>query len=192
MDCDGNTSNVFKYLELGIIPVRFEIMKRTILFLHYLLQQDKTSMVHKVLQATLQNPIKNDFGETCKKYMKSLELNIPIEEFGKLSKWKAKTLLRKKTSKAALKYLLEEKEKQIKLASLEYDKLEIHKYLVQENRNTEVSKIIFKARSLTSICIDNHAHLKVRAPEVNYKPILSDLNIVTDPYGHLENFSVYT
>ena len=58
MDCDGNTSNVFKYLELGIIPVRFEIMKRTILFLHYLLQQDKTSMVHKVLQVTLQNPIK--------------------------------------------------------------------------------------------------------------------------------------
>ena len=81
--------------------------------------------------------------------MKSLELNIPIEEFGKLSKWKAKTLLRKKTSKAALKYLLEEKEKQIKLASLEYDKLEIQEYLVQENRNTEVSKIIFKARSLT-------------------------------------------
>ena len=39
LGCDSNTSNVFKYLELGIYPVRFEIIKRKILFLHYLLQQ---------------------------------------------------------------------------------------------------------------------------------------------------------
>ena len=43
LGCDSNTSNVFKYLELGIYPVRFEIMKRKILFLHYLLQQEKNS-----------------------------------------------------------------------------------------------------------------------------------------------------
>jgi hypothetical protein len=33
LDSAANTSNIFKYLELGAVPVRFEIMKRKILFL---------------------------------------------------------------------------------------------------------------------------------------------------------------
>ena len=28
LECDGKSSSAFKYLELGIIPIRFEIMKR--------------------------------------------------------------------------------------------------------------------------------------------------------------------
>ena len=52
LGCDSNTSNVFKYLELGIYPVRFEIMKRKVLFLQYILQQEDSSMVSKVFQAT--------------------------------------------------------------------------------------------------------------------------------------------
>ena len=61
LDSAANTSNAFKYLELGIYPVRFEIMKRKLLYLHYLLQQDKRSMISQVLKATRDNPIKNDF-----------------------------------------------------------------------------------------------------------------------------------
>ena len=45
LECDSNTSNVFKYLELGIYPVRFEIMKRKIVFLQYILKQKKDSMI---------------------------------------------------------------------------------------------------------------------------------------------------
>ena len=41
LDCDGKTSNAMKYLELGAVPVRFEIMKRKLGFLQYILKQDK-------------------------------------------------------------------------------------------------------------------------------------------------------
>ena len=34
LDCDGNTSNALKYLDLGILPVRHEIMVRKLSFLH--------------------------------------------------------------------------------------------------------------------------------------------------------------
>ena len=61
MGCDANTNNIFKYLELGVCPVRFEIKKRKILFLHYLLQEDHSTMVYKVLT----NRIKNEFVQTC-------------------------------------------------------------------------------------------------------------------------------
>ena len=32
LECESNTSNTIKYLELGIYPIRFEIMKRKIIF----------------------------------------------------------------------------------------------------------------------------------------------------------------
>ena len=52
LDCDGNTSNALKYLELGIMPVRFEVMKRKLAFLQYILKEDKNSMISQVLKAT--------------------------------------------------------------------------------------------------------------------------------------------
>ena len=55
LDCDKNTSNTHKYLELGVLPLRFVVMKRKLGFLHYLLKQDKECMVYKVLAATIAN-----------------------------------------------------------------------------------------------------------------------------------------
>ena len=70
LDCDANTSNALKYLELGIFPVRFEIMRRKIAFLQYILKEDKNSMIYQILKATEEKPIKNDFVTTCQKYLK--------------------------------------------------------------------------------------------------------------------------
>ena len=94
LDCEANTSNVVKYLELGVCPIRFEIMKRKLLFLHYLLQQDNSLMIFKVFQAALENPTNNDFVETCKKYMNILGLNLTFDKFGELSNWRVKKLVR--------------------------------------------------------------------------------------------------
>ena len=44
-------------------------MKRKIIFLQYILQQEKTSMMYRVFEKTCENPIKNDFVEMCKKYL---------------------------------------------------------------------------------------------------------------------------
>ena len=60
LDCETNTSNTFKYLELGIYPLRYEIIKRKTLFLQYILQQDKKSMLYQIFDATCKNPVKND------------------------------------------------------------------------------------------------------------------------------------
>ena len=73
LDCDANTSNAMKYLELGILPIRFEIMRRKLAFLQYILKQEKNSMIFQVLKATCENTVKNDFVQTCKKYLKTME-----------------------------------------------------------------------------------------------------------------------
>ena len=78
LDCEANTNNTFKYLELGVAPLRFEVMKRNVLFLQYILQQKKDSMIYKVFEAPLKNPIKNDFVQTCEKYLKKFEDKLII------------------------------------------------------------------------------------------------------------------
>ena len=53
------------------------------------------------------------------------------------------------TTECAFKYLLEEKNKQKKICNIKYDKLQIQDYLLIENENTKMAKLIFKARSRT-------------------------------------------
>ncbi len=98
LECDSNTSNVFKYLELGIYPVRFEIMKWKIVFLQYILKQKKDSMIFQVFKATCDSPIKNDFMEVCNKYLKILDINLSLEDIENLSSWRFKRLVKTKTN----------------------------------------------------------------------------------------------
>ena len=44
LEAEENTSNTIKYLELGVYPLRFEIMKRKAIFLQYILKQEKKSI----------------------------------------------------------------------------------------------------------------------------------------------------
>ena len=59
IEAEVNTSNAYKHLELGILPLRFKIMRRKVLFLQYVLKQGKSSMIYRVLDATRENYIKN-------------------------------------------------------------------------------------------------------------------------------------
>ena len=157
LGCDSNTSNVFKYLELGVCPIRFEIMKRKILFLQYILKQDKEAMIFKVLQATKENQIKNDFVQTCEKYLKNLKINMDFKEIGDMTTGMFKKLVKSKTIKAAFEYLIEKKNDQKKIRDIEYDNLEMQEYLSGGNRNTKVSQMIYKARGKT---LDIKTHKK--------------------------------
>ena len=103
LECEPNTSNTMKYLELGLYPIRFEIMKRNILFLQYILKQEKTSMIYQVLKATWEKPIKNDFIQTCEKYLDVLDIKLSFQEIENMSVWSFKKLVKTKTRAAGLK-----------------------------------------------------------------------------------------
>ena len=113
LDCDGKTSNTMKYLELGAIPIRFLIMKRKILFLQYISKQDKKSMIYNVLKAIQNEPMKNDFVTTCKKYIETLKMNITFEEMEKISKFQLRRILVEQIKNEALVYLKNSKQPDI-------------------------------------------------------------------------------
>ena len=147
LDCDANTSNALKYLDLGIVPIRYEIMKRKVAFLQYILLQDKKSMMFQVLKATEENPTKNDFVLTCQKYLKNLEIPLTFDQISEMSKLSFKRLLKQKTKMAALKYLNKEKSKQSKIMDIQHSDLEMQEYLFDCDRNLKVPKLVFKARA---------------------------------------------
>ena len=95
LGCDSNSSNAMKYLDLGVAPLCFEIMKRKLSFLQYILQQNKDTMLHQVFKATWDNPLKNDFVMTCKKYLEVLEINLTFEVIQLLSKFSFWHILKK-------------------------------------------------------------------------------------------------
>ena len=79
------------------------------MFLQDILQQDKKSMIYKVFETTCTNPVKNDFVQTCKKYLEILNINLSFVEIGHMSKWKLKKLMKDHTKVAAFNYLITEK-----------------------------------------------------------------------------------
>ena len=68
-------------------------------------------MQDKVLKATEENPTKNDFEQTCQKYLGTLEIHLTFDQISETSKLR---LLKQKTKMAALKYLTKENLKQSK------------------------------------------------------------------------------
>ena len=138
-----------KYLELGAIPIRFLIMKRKILFLQYILKQDKKSMIYNILKAIQDEPRKNDFVTTCKKYIETLKMNITFEEIEKMSKFQLRRILVEQIKNEALVYLKNQQSKQEKIREIVFNELKMQNYLSDGDRNIEVSKIIYKARGQT-------------------------------------------
>ena len=65
-----------------------------------------------------------------------------------MSQWKVKNLVKQKTYQAGFKYLIEKASSQ-NIAHIKYKELNMQDYLLDGNVNSTISKLIFKARSMT-------------------------------------------
>ena len=89
---------------------------------------------------------------------------MTFEEIAGMSTFNFKTIVGEKVKLAGFKYLMEKKNepgKQTKIAQLQYNKLETQEYLMDGNLNTEISKLIFKARG-KNLDIKEHKRWKYK------------------------------
>ena len=101
----SKTKHEAYYLELGIIPIKFIVMSRRIMFLHYLLSRNANELLVKFFKAQVSKPGKNDWFNTVQKDLIDLDINLSFEEIGSFKKGKFKRMLKVKVKKAALSYL---------------------------------------------------------------------------------------
>ena len=71
------------YLELGCIPFRELMIKRRILFMHYILNEKPESMIRKIFQTQLKYEKPKDWVRTVKKDLEDLKIEKILKKFKK-------------------------------------------------------------------------------------------------------------
>ena len=64
------------YLELGIVPARFVIKQRKVMFLKHILMQNENSLLKKVFDAQIKMPTKGDWVSDINETLEELEIKI--------------------------------------------------------------------------------------------------------------------
>ena len=142
------SSTVFYYLELGILPAKYVIMRKRLKFLKYIIDEPIETMIRKVFEEQRKETRKGDFVNLFSEDFKQLELKTEfkdIEGFTK-SAWNKK--INEITENLAFKALVNENANKSKTKHIIYKQLEMSDYLC-ENKNTRVSKTIFSIRAGT-------------------------------------------
>ena len=83
------------YLETGATPIRFTIMQRRLMFLHYILNEEKSSLISKCFEAQKRNPCRNDWIISIYEDLVELDIGLSFEDIQNLSKYQFQKFLRK-------------------------------------------------------------------------------------------------
>ena len=103
----SKTPKELLYLETGNTPVRYILMARQINFLHYILNENKDSLLQNFFKAQEKSPVKGDWVLRVKKDLEELGLNMTFLEIAWTPKSNLKKITREKVKSAAFRYLLE-------------------------------------------------------------------------------------
>ena len=108
------------YLETALIPVRYILACRRILYLHTILARDPEELIFKVYQAQKQDPVAGDFCELVGNDSKLLNLQISEDGLKKMSRYDLKGLVKAKARKEAFSYLIQIKASKSKMDNIVY------------------------------------------------------------------------
>ena len=92
----GNPSKVFMMLEFGLIPVRYVIMQKRMLFLYYILQESTNTMIRQVFDTLRDDSRNGDFIYLSNLDRKELKIQLTNVEIQDLSKLQWKKIVREK------------------------------------------------------------------------------------------------
>ena len=100
LETPSTTPTPALYLELGCMPLSFYLKQKRLMFLHYILKEDKNSLISKVFWAQVRKPIKNDWAILIREDLNELNIMESFEQIEKYSKdtWKSKikTIIKEK------------------------------------------------------------------------------------------------
>ena len=66
------------HLELGTMPVRFILKTRRLMFLHYILHEEETSLIHKFLIAQIEDPQPGDWWLSAIDDLSELDIQLTL------------------------------------------------------------------------------------------------------------------
>ena len=151
------TANSLIYLELGVLPIKYEIHKRQISFLHHIIHLRDDDPVKMVWRNQTQLPEHNNWWCGVKSLMKNYDLQYEEEEIKKISKQAFKKQVKIAVNQKAFEDLRNDCESKKKTQNIRYTKFETQEYI--KVMYPGAAKTIFKCRAKT-LNIKEHTQYK--------------------------------
>ena len=142
-----STANSFVFLELGLLPLSYEIDIRSLSFLHHILTLSDDDPVKSLFNSFLQLPEYPNWVTNVKRLMKKYSINLNFDEVSVMPKEKYKSIVKKSVEKVAFNNLTKECKLLKRTQYLTYNELKIQSYLL--HLSPKFSKLISQARSQT-------------------------------------------
>ena len=118
------------------------------MFLHHILTRKEDALIHRVLTAQINKPVKGDWCIVVREDLDSLGLSsISFDEISKMSKDQLKILLNEKVTSCSFEELNTGKLNLSKIAGIVYSKLEVQPYLTDTQLSIKQKQLTFKWRT---------------------------------------------
>ena len=136
------------YLELGIVPARFVIKQRNIMYLKHILEQNEHSLLKKVFDTQVKFPSKGDWVSDIINTLKELDINKTFEELKNMPKKNLSSIVNIAVEKHAFSYLIAIQKQKRNGKEMNYSHLSLQPYLrSSENFSINSQREIFTLRS---------------------------------------------
>ena len=140
------------YLELGVIPLRFQLMKRRILYLREIMDRSDDELTKQVVLAQQEDCGHGDFYAQVKRDMN--EFSISNEEIG-FSEEKLREILKTKAENCAFAYLIKKAQTHTKVQDQIYKNCDGMAHYFDPRFTADLSNLIFKFRTRTYLVKNN-------------------------------------
>ena len=177
-----NTAIEALYLETGLIPIRFIIVARRLVYYWNILQKPETELVKQVFNAQKIAPLKNDWILQIEDDLKLCNINYTEQEITNMSKAKFKAIVKESIRETARNYLIDLKNSHSKSKGLD-NSYQLQPYLQCDSLSLQEKQLLFKFRTFTYEVKNNYKY--------KYKSDLTCHNCTeTDSQEHLLNCSI--
>ena len=134
------------YLESAVLPIRFVIIGRRLMFLWSILHKDDSELVKKVYKAQKMFPQKGNWASVVKDDLEFCDIKLTDEEIQNTKKNKFKGIVKKSIRVKSNNFLLDLQAIHSKSKHLEISD-DIPDYLTSEELSLSEKKLLFKLRS---------------------------------------------
>ena len=149
LNCTSQVPYEILYLELAVLPARYIIMLRRVLYLQVILKQNKAkSLLYNFFLAQLEQPTKNDWVTQVLKDIVSLNLNLDLNQIESMTSEKYTTLCKNAIKQVAFKFLQDKKAQSKSVKHIQFEIFKMAPYLSENqcNLTTKERQLIFQCR----------------------------------------------
>ena len=102
----SKTSLAFLYLECSILPIKFILISRRLMYLKHILSRNEHELIVKVYQRQKAKPVKDDWTLLIERDKATIGLTLTDSQIKEISDYQFKKLVKTKVRNSAFQYLL--------------------------------------------------------------------------------------